>query len=64
MPFKLTLVRSQDGQIKFIEEVHGENLVELLAHFMMLIVRVQNQIHEENVRIIKRVNYANDDIPF
>ncbi len=63
MPFKLTLVRSQDGQIKFIEEVHGDNLVELLAHFMMLIVRVQNQIHEDNIRILKRTD-ANDDIPF
>lgn len=57
--FEITLVRRNDGfTAKSIDKVEGDDLVELLAQFLLVIARLQRTFEREMGGL------ADDDIPF
>jgi hypothetical protein len=57
--FELSLIRyDNDFKIKSVDKCYGDDLVELLSHFILVIVQLQNKMAEE------RTTYEDEDIPF
>lgn len=59
--FELTIVRRDEKDIKTYDKIEGDSLVEVLSKFLLVIVKIQNDIHEE---LIKELESRSDDIPF
>ena len=65
MKFELTLVIKRDESPSFtglsIDKVEGEDLVEVLSKFLILIAQLQQKWEQE---LITELELRNDDIPF
>lgn len=55
--FELTLVHRDNDKINSVDKVEEDDLVELLAKFLLVIVGIQKNLSED----LKRIE---DDIPF
>lgn len=56
--FELSLIRRKDRELE-IDKVEGDDLVEVLAKFLLVIVQVKDRVERE-----RRIQELDDDIPF
>lgn len=67
--YKLTLLYESKGKTSGVfivnpdhyREIHGDDLVELLAKFLLEVVNLQRDIHQEELAELRS---DNDNIPF
>lgn len=55
--------RADNGEPRVYEKIQGTELLKLVAQFMLILVRVQETFHQDEIEKL-RVELIDDDIPF